>query len=43
MIRLIEEKQKEILDSIHYARRIQTALLTSNCYIARNLKKHLKI
>lgn len=36
---LIEEKQKEILDSIHYARRIQTALLTSEKYIARNLQK----
>lgn len=34
---LIEEKQREILDSIHYARRIQTALFTSEKYISRNL------
>ncbi len=37
--KLIEEKQKEILDSIHYAKRIQTALLTSEKYIERNLNK----
>jgi len=36
---LIEEKQKAILDSIHYARRIQTALFTSEKYIARTLNK----
>jgi tetratricopeptide (TPR) repeat protein len=36
---MIEEKQKEILDSIHYAKRIQTALLTSEKYIERNLNK----
>ncbi|MCD6017126.1 MAG: protein serine/threonine phosphatase [Bacteroidetes bacterium] len=36
---IIEEKQKEILDSIHYARRIQTALITSEKYIHRNLNK----
>ncbi|MEO6303406.1 MAG: hypothetical protein ABIP51_09540, partial [Bacteroidia bacterium] len=35
---VIEEKQKEILDSIHYAKRIQTALLTSEKYIDKNLK-----
>ncbi|MGZ3919628.1 MAG: tetratricopeptide repeat protein [Bacteroidia bacterium] len=35
---LIEEKQKEILDSIHYAKRIQTALLTNEKYIARTLQ-----
>jgi tetratricopeptide (TPR) repeat protein len=35
---LVELKQKEILDSIHYAKRIQTALLTSEKYIARRLK-----
>ncbi|MBC7864459.1 MAG: tetratricopeptide repeat protein, partial [Bacteroidia bacterium] len=34
---LVEEKQKEILDSIYYARRIQRALLTSEKYIERNL------
>jgi hypothetical protein len=34
---IIEEKQREILDSIHYAKRIQTALLPSDKYIERNL------
>ena len=38
---IIEEKQKEILDSIHYAKRIQTALLPSEKYIGRNLNRHL--
>jgi tetratricopeptide (TPR) repeat protein len=37
--RIVEEKQKEILDSIHYASRIQRALITSEKYICRNLKK----
>lgn len=36
---LVEEKQKEILDSIRYAKRIQDALLTSQTYIERNLKR----
>lgn len=36
---LVEEKQKEILDSIHYARRIQKALITSEFYINKELKK----
>ncbi len=35
--RLVEEKQKEILDSIHYARRIQRALIMSE----KNLERHL--
>lgn len=35
---LIEEKQKEIVDSIHYAKRIQTALMPHEKYIARMLK-----
>lgn len=35
----IEDKQKEILDSIHYARRIQNSLLPSEKYIHRILKK----
>ena len=39
---IIEEKQKEILDSIYYARRIQRALLTSEKYIERNLNKLIK-
>lgn len=36
---IIEEKQKEILDSIHYARRIQTSLLPTEKYIDRNIKR----
>ena len=36
---LVEEKQKEILDSIHYARRIQRALIASEKYVERSLKK----
>jgi tetratricopeptide (TPR) repeat protein len=36
---IIEEKQKEILDSIKYARRIQSALITSEKYIYKNLNK----
>jgi tetratricopeptide (TPR) repeat protein len=35
----LEEKNKEVLDSIHYAKRIQTALLTSEKYIARKLNE----
>lgn len=34
---IIEEKQKEILDSIHYASRIQQALLTGEEYIREHL------
>jgi serine phosphatase RsbU (regulator of sigma subunit) len=34
----IEEKQKEILDSIHYAKRIQSALLAHKDYIDSHLK-----
>ncbi len=36
---LVEEKQKEILDSIHYARRIQRTLLTSERYIQKHLQR----
>ncbi|MBC7865503.1 MAG: tetratricopeptide repeat protein [Bacteroidia bacterium] len=36
---LVEEKQKEILDSIYYARRIQRALLAPEFYINRELKR----
>ncbi len=36
---LIEEKQKEILDSIHYAKRIQNSLLTSQKYIHKHLER----
>ncbi|HEY1040105.1 MAG TPA: SpoIIE family protein phosphatase [Bacteroidia bacterium] len=34
---MVEEKQREILDSIHYAKRIQTALLTPESYIQKYL------
>jgi len=34
---IIEEKQREILDSIHYAKRIQRSLLPTEKYINRNL------
>ena len=36
---IIEEKQKEIIDSIQYAKRIQTSLLPSEKYIEKILKK----
>jgi hypothetical protein len=34
---VVEEKQKEVLDSIYYARRIQRALITNEKYIKKNL------
>lgn len=37
---IVEEKQKEILDSIYYARRIQSALLPTNKYIEKHLNKN---
>ena len=37
---LIEEKQKEIVDSITYARRIQHALLASDSMLSKNLPEH---
>lgn len=37
---LIEEKQKEILDSIHYAKRIQSALLAHKDYIDSHLAQN---
>lgn len=37
---LIEEKQKEILDSINYAKRIQYTLLAHDQYLKENLKDH---
>jgi tetratricopeptide (TPR) repeat protein len=36
---LVEEKQKEILDSIHYAKRIQQSLMPTEKYIERNVSK----
>lgn len=35
----VEGKQKEILDSIHYAKRIQQTLIPSDKYIAKNLNR----
>ena len=35
----LEEKNKEITDSIRYARRIQQSLLPSEKYIAKNLRR----
>lgn len=40
--KIVEEKQKEILDSIHYAKRIQTALLPTDKYIDKTLKRLIK-
>jgi ligand-binding sensor domain-containing protein/serine phosphatase RsbU (regulator of sigma subunit) len=37
---LIEEKQKEILDSINYAKRIQSAMLASDHLFSKNLKNY---
>ena len=39
---LVDEKQKEILDSIHYAKRIQRALITNENYIDKHLKRLMK-
>ena len=38
----LEEKNNEVLDSIHYAKRIQTALMPSEKYIEKTLKKLIK-
>jgi hypothetical protein len=37
--RLLEEKNKEVMDSIHYAKRIQNSIITSEKYIAREINK----
>lgn len=37
--KLVEEKQKEIVDSIRYARRIQQSLMPTEKYIDKNLRK----
>jgi tetratricopeptide (TPR) repeat protein len=39
---LVEEKQKEVLDSIHYAKRIQRSLLPSERYMNRILEARKK-
>jgi len=36
----IEEKQQEILDSIHYAKKIQNALIVNKAFIDANLKNN---
>ena len=38
----LHEKNKEVLDSIHYAKRIQRALITSESYIEKQLNKLIK-
>jgi hypothetical protein len=35
----LEEKQKEIIDSVKYAKRIQTSLQTSEKYILKNIER----
>jgi len=40
--RLVDEHQKEILDSIRYAKRIQSALLPSEKYVRKNLNRLMK-
>jgi serine phosphatase RsbU (regulator of sigma subunit) len=40
---MVEEKQKEILDSIHYAGRIQRAVITSDSYIAAHLPEYFTL
>jgi serine phosphatase RsbU (regulator of sigma subunit) len=37
---VIEEKQKEIVDSIMYAKRIQTTILASEAFLNKNLPEH---
>jgi serine phosphatase RsbU (regulator of sigma subunit) len=37
---VIEEKQKEIVDSIMYAKRIQTTILASETFLNKNLPEH---
>ncbi|HWY38658.1 MAG TPA: tetratricopeptide repeat protein [Bacteroidia bacterium] len=38
----LHEKNKEVIDSIHYAKRIQNALITSEKYIATQLNRLMK-
>ncbi len=37
---LVQEKQKEIVDSINYAKRIQDALLSHDIFLKKNLPNH---
>jgi hypothetical protein len=36
---MVDKKQKEILDSINYAKRIQESLLTNENYIQKSITK----
>ncbi len=36
---ILDEKQKEILDSLHYAKRIQKTLITNENYFQKNIKR----
>ena len=36
---LVEEKQKEILDSINYAKRIQQAHMPTEKYVMKNIER----
>jgi len=38
----LHEKNKEVMDSIYYARRIQTALITNEKYIENSLNRLMK-
>ncbi|MBC7861496.1 MAG: hypothetical protein IAF38_00900 [Bacteroidia bacterium] len=38
----LHEKNKEVMDSIYYARRIQRALITSEHYIEKNIRRLIK-
>ena len=38
----LNDKNKEILDSIHYAKRIQTALMPPEKYIEKSIRKNTK-
>jgi hypothetical protein len=40
---ILHEKNKEVMDSINYAKRIQNALLPSEKCIERNLNKLRKV
>jgi tetratricopeptide (TPR) repeat protein len=40
---IIEQKQKEMLDSIRYAKRIQQALITNEHYIHKNMSRLKKV
>ncbi len=39
---IVEEKQKAIIDSIKYAKRIQTAVMTNETYIHKNIERLTK-